>query len=264
MRKTIIFAMSAVSLTLSAPAWAKSPIDGTWKADVKSTQLEEKPIVIELSNGVYHCRSCVPTPVSVKADGQFHAVTGQPYYDKAAVKVVDARTVKTIQQKNGKVVSEQTNSISEDGKTATYSWSNVAPDGSNQSGKSWRKRVSAGATGSHAITGSWMTTGYDNLSDNAITVTFKVEGDMLHMKSPAGESYVAKIDGPEAPLQGDDAGMKVKVRKINATTFEETNLLNGKVVGVTTMSVDPDGKALKAVYENKLRGSKMTYKAIKQ
>lgn len=264
MKKLTVLAVTIAGVAVSAPVFAKSPFDGTWKADIKSTQLEEKPIVLELKNGTYHCRSCTPTAVSVKADGAFHRVGGQPYFDELAVKAVDARTVKMTSKKAGKIVSESTTQIARDGKTATYSWSNVAPDGSSLTGKSWRKRVAAAPKGAHALAGSWMTTGYENVSDNGTTVTFRMNGDTLHMSTPAGESYAAQLGGPETDIKGDDGGTKVRVRKLNASTLEETNLRDGKVVGVTTMTINPDGKTMRAVFENKLRGSKMRYTAHKQ
>lgn len=169
-----------------------------------------------------------------------------------------------MRKKAGKLVAESTTELSEDGKTATFTWSNITPGGTNLTGKGWQKRVSDPVAGAHAVSGSWMMTGYDNVSDAGTTVTFRVAGDMLHMTTPAGESYVARFGGPEAPIKGDDGGTKVRVRKLNASTIEETNVRDGKVVGVTTMSIDADGKAMRAVYENKLRGSKMSYTAYRQ
>ena len=264
MKKSVMLAVAAASIAISTAAWAKSPFDGTWKADIKSTQLEEKPIVLDLKDGTYHCRSCTPAAVSVKADGEFHRVADQPYFDELAVKVVDPRTVKMTSRKAGKVVSESMTEVSEDGSTSSYSWRSVAADGSTLTGKSSRKRVAAAPAGAHASSGSWMTTGYDNVSANATTVTFRVEGDTVHMTTPAGESYTARFDGPEAPVRGDEGGTKVRVRKLGESTFEETDLRDGKVVGVRTISIDPDGKTMRAVYENKLRGSKMKYTAHRQ
>lgn len=264
MTKKSMLLLAAAGIAIAAPAWAESPFDGTWKADVKSTQLEEKPSVYELKNGLYSCKTCVPTAVSVKADGEFHPVAGQAYYDAMAVKVADDRTVKTMRRKGGKPVGESVTELSPDGKTVTFSWNNINPDGSNVSGKGWQKRLSDAPAGAHGISGSWITTGYDNVSDNGVTVMLRVDGDMLHLETPAGESYAAKFGGPEAALEGDDSGTKVRVRWVNASMIEEVNLRDGKVVGVTTMAVEPDGKTMNAVYENTLRGTKMRYKAHKQ
>src|SRR5436309_7238993 len=85
------------------PAFAASPFEGAWKADVSSAQLPTKPDVYQLRKGMYDCKTCVPA-VSVKADGMDHAVTGHPYFDMEAVKVVDDHTVEITEKKNGKVV----------------------------------------------------------------------------------------------------------------------------------------------------------------
>jgi hypothetical protein len=264
MKKSTLMGFTALSIMICTPALAESPFDGTWKADVKSTQLEEKPIVLDLKDGTYHCRSCTPAAVTVKADGKFHRVTGQPYYDELAVHTVDDRKVKMTSRKAGKVVGETVTEIAADGSTATYSWSNVAPDGSSFTGKALRKRVAAAAKGAHALSGAWTTMAYDDVSENGTTVSFKVDGDTVHMSTPAGESYVAKFDGPEVPVTGDLGGTKVKVRKLSDTSFEETNIRDGRVVGISTIEIDPSGKKMQAVYEDKLRGSKMRYTAHKQ
>ena len=263
MKRSMLLALAA-SVALAAPAWAKSPIDGTWKADVKSTQLQEKPDGYELKDGMYHCRTCLPAPYSVRADGRYHAVTGQAYFDELAVKVVDDRTVTTMRRKGGKPAGESTVAISEDGKMATFTWNNPAPDGSALTGKGWQKRLSAAPAGAHAISGSWMTTGYDNVSDNVITTTFRLDGEMLHMSTPGGESYAARLGGEPVALVGDPGGTMIKVRRLSDTSFEEENWRGGKLVGVATMTVGADGKTMDAVYENKLRGTKMMYKANKQ
>lgn len=69
-------------------AIAQSALDGTWKVDVNKAEFPKKPDVYLLQNGMYQCKTCVP-PVDIKADGQDQKVTGHPYYDMAAIKVVN-------------------------------------------------------------------------------------------------------------------------------------------------------------------------------
>ncbi len=61
-------------VAFAAPIWA-APIDGTWKADVKSAKLPQKPDSYLLKNGSYSCETCTP-PYTVKADGAFHPIHG--------------------------------------------------------------------------------------------------------------------------------------------------------------------------------------------
>src|SRR3546814_5681900 len=52
-----------------------------------------------------------------------------------------------------------------------------------------------------------------SISDNALTRSYKVDGNMFSMNSPTGESYSAKMDGSEAPYNGDPGTTTVSVKK---------------------------------------------------
>lgn len=56
-------------LLIPAVVLAQSGIDGTWRIDLSKTQLDSKPRVYELKDGMYSC-SCDPN-VKIKADGEF-------------------------------------------------------------------------------------------------------------------------------------------------------------------------------------------------
>src|SRR5579863_5680099 len=77
---------------LPAMALAQNALVGTWKADLSNLRLPTKPDQFQLSDGEWQCKTCAP-PVTVKADGQAHPVSGHPYYDSMAVRIVDDHTV---------------------------------------------------------------------------------------------------------------------------------------------------------------------------
>src|SRR5215471_6673050 len=85
--------------------FAQSPFDGTWKVDMNKSKLPTKPDVFLLQNGMYECKTCVP-PISVKADGQFQKISGDPYRDAVMVKEVDNKHIEMASQKDGKEVSK--------------------------------------------------------------------------------------------------------------------------------------------------------------
>lgn len=260
----ILVAGVALVLLAPIPALAQSPFDGTWKADVSSAQMGKKPDVYTLMNGAYSCKSCVPA-VSVKADGMDHPVTGHPYYDSEAVKVIDDHTVQFTRKKGGKVVGTDKDTLSADGKTLTFEFS----DSSNTNaapvvGKGTQTRVAAGLAGSHAISGSWRTTSYQTVSDNGLTTTFKTAGDTLTMTTPTGQKYTAKMDGGAAPFTGDPGLTMVSVKRMGGNRIEETDKRGSKVIGVQTMTVSADGKKMHVVYQNKLQGTSMSYDMNKQ
>ncbi len=262
--KAILLGGAALVLLAPIPAVAQSPFDGTWKADVSSAQLPKKPNVYELRNGMYECKSCVPA-VSVKADGMDHAVTGHPYYDMEAVKVVDGHTVEIAEKKGGKLVYTGKQTVAPDGKTMRFEFSDSsATNAAPVVGKGTAMRVAAGLAGAHAVSGSWRTVSYSTISDNGLTVTYKVDGNMLTMTTPTGQHYAATMDGKSAAMNGDPGVTAVSVMRLAGNKIRETDRRGDKVVGVATMTVSADGKTMMVDSQDKERGTTLTYKAMKQ
>lgn len=255
-----------LSLALLCPlcAMAQSVIDGTWKADLSKVQMPKKPDVIVLQNGEYQCKTCVP-PVDIKADGQDHAITGQPYIDSMAIQVVDAHTIKETDKKGGKVVTTSTTTVSPDGKTAKFEFSDTSnSSGAPVTGGGQLKQVAPGPAGSHAASGSWVVAKFADLSDNATEVTYKIDGGMLSMSSPAGQSYQAKLDGTEAPYKGDPGITSVTVKQAGKNAIIETDKRDGKVIAILKSTVSADGKSMNVVFDDKLRDRTMSFVAVKQ
>lgn len=249
---------------LPLAAIAQSGFDGTWKIDLKTAQLPTKPDVLLLQNGRYECKTCVP-PINIKADGQDQKITGHPYYNTVSIKVVNDRTIEETDKKDGKVVGTSTIKVSSDGKTATSEFTDSSDTNSAPvTGKVVMTRVAAGPAGSSPISGSWRTTKIDNISDNALLLTLKVQGNSLSMSSPTGQSYTAKLDGTAAPYKGDPGTNSVSVKRIDKSTVEESDMRDGKVVSVARMTVSPDGKTMAFLIKNMLAGTTTKATANKQ
>jgi len=260
MKKLCLLALLAISL----PAIAQNAFNGTWKGDLSSYQLPTKPDEYLLKDGMYHCKTCAP-PYDIKADGTDQPVKGHPYMDTVAIKVVDDRTIEETDKKGGKTVATSKSVVSPDGKTVRYEFSdssntNAAP----VTGKGEATRVGTQPAGAHAISGSWRNTKMENLSDNALLVTYKVEGDSLSMSTPTGQNYAAKLDGTDAPYQGDPGTTSVSVKSMGKNTIEETDKRDGKVITVTKMTVAADGKTMNIQWEDKLHGTTGKIVATKQ
>lgn len=262
MKRILFLAMFGLFLT-PAFAAAQSAFDGTWKVNMNKVDFPKKPTEYSLQNGMYECKTCVP-PVEIKADGMDQKVTGHPYYDTAAVKVISNSEVDETDKKDGKVVSTSKMMVSPDGKTMTVEFTDSSnTSGAPVTGKGEAMRVGAKPpAGANMITGSWRTTKMENISDNGITWTYKVSGDELTMTSATGQSYTAKMDGTEAPMKGDPGITSVSVKKMGNNTIEETDMRNGKVIGVMKATVS--GNTLSCMYDDKLQGSSMKYTATKQ
>jgi hypothetical protein len=253
-----------LAVLVSVPAIAQSAFDGTWKFNLSDAQFPKKPDVFLLQDGMYHCKTCAPA-IDVKADGQDQPVSGHPYYNTVSIKVVDDRTIEEVDKKDGKTVAMSKTVVSHDGKTATFEFSDSSnTNGAPVTGKGSVTQVSKGPAGSHAVSGSWVTSKLDTISDNGLMVTFKVEGGSLSMTNPTGQSYVAKLDGTDAPYKGDPGITSVSVKSIGQHTIEETDKRDGKVISVGRMTVSADGKTITAKVEDTLRGTKSQFTATKQ
>ena len=262
--KNVSLTVSLMLLVTPVLMLAQSAFDGTWKVDMNKVQFPKKPDVYLLQNGMYECNTCAP-PVKVKADGQDQPVTGHPYYDTAAVTVISDHEIEETDKKDGKTVATSKTTVSPDGNTLTFEFSdssntNAAP----VTGKGEETRVTKGPAGSNAISGSWRIAKFETLSDNAITWTYKVSGDELTMTTPTGQSYTAKLNGTEAPYKGDPGTTAVSVKMSGKDTLVETDKRGDKVLSVSKMTLDPDGKTAKIMVEDKLHGTTSQFVAMKQ
>lgn len=263
MRK-LLFLGLLTSLLTPALVIGQSAFDGTWKLNLNKAELPKKPDSYVLQGGMYHCKTCVP-PIDVKADGQDQKVTGHPYYDTASIRIVDDRTIEETYKKDGKTVITSKTTVSPDDKTLSFEFSDSSATNADPvTGKGEAMRVGKGPAGSHAISGSWRTTKMENMSDNGLTVSFKVENDSLSMTNLTGQSYTAKLDGTEAPYKGDPGTTSVSVKRIDKNTIEETDKREGKVIAVLRLTVSSDGKSMTAEVNDKLQGTTSRFVAEKQ
>jgi hypothetical protein len=258
MKKLLLAALLMASATL----FAQSPFDGTWMTKLDTAKFPTKPDKYSLTNNMYECLTCVPK-VAVKADGNDQKVTGHPYYDTLAVKVVNASSVELIEKKDGKVMGTDTRTVSSDGNTLNDKFTDTT--GSQPvTGAVTSTRVSPGPAGSHAVSGAWRTSKVDSVSSNGLTVTYQGTADGLKMSDPNGNSYDAKFDGKDYPIQGDPGHTMVSLKRIGTDTIEETDKRDGKVVGVNRMTVSKDRKSIHIEFIDKERGTTTTATMEKQ
>ena len=263
--KQLFFLLTLAVLFAPSPATAQSPLDGTWKIDMNKVDFPKKPDVILLQNGMYDCKTCVP-PYNIKADGSDQSVTGHPYYDTVAIKVVSDHQIEETDKKAGNVVGSSTSTVSSDGNTMmfTFTDSSNTNGGPPVTGKGEATRVAKGPAGSSAISGSWRTTKIESLSDNATIWTYKVSGDEITMTNPTGQTYTAKLDGTDAPMKGDPGITSVSVKMHGKDTLEETDKRADKVIGVFKITIAADGKTAKASYDDKLQNRTTNFDVTKQ
>ncbi len=262
--KKLFFVGLAMLLLMPIVASAQSAFDGTWKIDLKKAEFPKKPDVYLLEHGMYQCKTCVPA-IDVKADGQDQKITGHPYYDSMAIKVVNDHEIEETDKKNGKTVATSTTKVSSDGNTLMFTFSDSSNTNAEPvTGNGEETRVAKGPAGAHAISGSWRMSKMDTVSDNGLMWTYKVSGDELTMTSKTGQSYTAKLNGAQAPVKGDPGTTSVSVKMMGKDTLEETDYREGKAISVAKSTVSSDGKTLKIMVDDKLHGTKAEFVAMKQ
>jgi hypothetical protein len=247
MRTTRVGALLA--LMASSPAiFAQSLFDGTWRPDPQRPGPDEKPDVLTLSNGMYECQSCRP-PYRVAADGQDHAVSGNPRFDTVAITIVDSHTVLKTARRNGAIVVESRTVVAADGnsKTETQTVAGVGPRPFHFAAKA--TRVTPAAAGSHALSGSWRVLEADLVNHDEDT-TYRVADGTLTMNDRMGRSFAVKLDGTVAPYRGDDRYTGVAARWIDDRTIEESDRNGDSVVLVAQWQVEPDGRTMHVRFDD--------------
>lgn len=262
--KRLLVAGFVLALLVPACAFAQDAFNGTWKMDPASVhQSGGKAMMISLKNGVYSDNST--PPVSIKADGQDHAVTGHPRFDMIAVKVINDHTIQSTEKKDGKTVWSGTFTAADDGKTATGD-STMYNDGSaTMTSKVKFDRIGKSAGGSNAAEGSWRMSGVMSASGDELTGTYQVDGDKIDYKSGSGTSYTATLGGKAVPVMdnGKSDGT-VSVKRMGNNSLRETYYTDGKVRMTSTMTVSADGKMMKSSNHYAKTGATTTMEAAKQ
>lgn len=254
----------AVLLVTTSPVSAKGIFDGSWKGDMKASTVSTKPSVILIDAGMYTCSTCKPV-VHVPADGAFHPVVGNPYYEELSVGVVNPTTVKRTMRKAGKTVGESTVTLAADGKTSSSVFNDMSADnGIAVTGTSVAERVASGPVGSHALSGSWRPTTDGQMSDSGLLFTVAQSGKVVTYTTPTGISYVTTIGGPASAVTGDPGWTTVSLKEPKTGTLVETDYHDGKAIGVYTMTLSADGQTMTTAVDDIKFGRKSTMVAHKQ
>ncbi len=238
-----------------------SALNGTWEADLATIKFEGKPDEFLLQGGTYKCNTCIP-PLTVAADGQFHAVADRPYYDSMSVKVVDDRTVEFHRRKGDREVGNNILQASADGKTLTNKFHDATTLGSEFDGSTTLQRAGAAPAGAHAISGQWTPDKVGDYTPEALRISFQVDGNTV-TSSFQGQSYTAEIDGPAVAVKNDPGKTTVAVTRDGAG-LKETYTRDGKQVAVSTIAPGADGQSVSISSSDPRDGSKVSWTAKKR
>ena len=240
----------ACSLLMLAPALclAQSLFDGIWRPDPQKPSPNQPPEELTLMGGQYECQSCKP-PYKIAVDGKDHEVKGSPYYTSLSVSIVDGHTVVKTAKRNGRTVARIKEVVSADGRSRTQVQTLIGMAPRTVDFARTYSRIAAGPSGSHALSGSWRELQADLVNHEEDT-TYKLSNNTLSMSDGFGRSFSAKLDGTEAPYNGDPEFTGVSLKMIDSRTIQESDLKDGKVVKIDTWSIRPDGKTMHVRFDD--------------
>ena len=263
MTRAVTALLGSGFLFAALPGWA-SPFDGTWKGDPRSAVVNAQPDEIELKGGIYTCKTCIPA-YSTPADGRFHPVADRVYWDEAAVTVVDDRTVKIDMKMAGALIAENVRTVSADGNSIKTSYGSSANGaGALVEQSQTQLRVGKPLAGAHLISGAWRADSSQMVvSENALTITLKIDGDRLHLTSPLGETLDATLGGDYALIVGDPGKTRTKAALLAPDKLELTDMREGKIVQVTTYTVARDGRTINVAWSDPRDGSSGSFTATR-
>jgi hypothetical protein len=253
----------AVGLLLLVPAisFADGPFDGTWKTRVESLRASGKPDVFDVTQGMYHCASCVPE-VTVKADGSDQSVVGHDYYDSVAVRILSPNSLEIANRRAGKLTATVSYSVSDGGAMLAVKFTDYT-GAQPYSGSFTKKRVGAAPAGAHATSGAWQMDKLSEMADVGRTITYAMTADSFKMNWN-GQSYDAKFDGKEYPIAGDPGNTVVSLKRVGPDTIEEIDKRGGNVTDIVRSSVSGDGKTLHVVDNDVVHETRTEYILDKQ
>ena len=242
-------------------ALASSAFDGTWKSDLHTFKVTGKPDMYELSGGMYACNSCVPA-YKIKADGMDQPVPDDGFSDHAAVSIVDKSTVDITLKKAGKTLVKGVLTVSADGAMFTGKYTNYFGE-KPVMGTITEKRVAAGPTGSHALSGSWMPDSVSDMSEVGRVVMLQGTDNGIRM-SWNGQAVDAKFDGKKYAWSNDPANTMSIFKKLGNNQIEELDYHKDKVTDDTTFTAAADGKSIAVVDTDPVHETKTSYTMDKQ
>ena len=119
------------------------------------------------------------------------------------------------------------------------------------------RRIEKPAAGSQLISGSWRA--YLIHRSSGSVIKYKCTEESFSGETPLGEKFSARFDGKFYPVEDDPGHTLVSAKLLNPNEVEVTHKRKDKIVSVSRMTADPDGKTLHVVFENKDAGTTTTF-----
>ncbi len=239
MPQRIVPSLLAIFL-LATTLWAAdNSFVGKWKLNPEKSILHDQMKVTSAGQNRYAFDFGGGTPEFIVADG-----TDQPGLDGSilAVTVQGPHNWKVVRKKDGKLEVSALWTLSSDGNTLHDNFTGYQSDGFTFH----LDYLYARTAGTSGFAGTWDSTS-ERLDYVVELVVQPYEGDGLSFTDPRQHSTkTMKFDGQDYLVQDPNApkGAMSSSRRINATTLEFTEKINGKVADTQNIQLFPDGKTL--------------------
>jgi hypothetical protein len=238
------------AVLLPSMSWAQ--LAGTWVVQPESTTFQKyTPTTLSLDRGVYRRTDCRGDPIDMPADGAFHEVKKQPFFNSMAVRVLNDHRVAIEQKLADKTTWKGAYVVSKSGAEMTLEFENDLA-AKPVTGALRYVREGAAVGGAHPITGTWRLDKLIRLSPSGSSLTFTLEqsssdqhtDDRFTFLASDGRSAEGKTDVKYYPLQGYLAGATLSVDRLQPEVWKINRNQNGALVELSSAKVSDDGHTM--------------------
>lgn len=217
--------LAIICAATALTAHAASPWDGTWKLDRSKSHLTGTTYTQSQGAGGMWTVDIGPLNFHFATDGKPYPMFDQDHTIIATM--VNANTMKSVNQVKGKTTSVSTDTLSPDGKTISDVTVNTREDGSTYTTTETDTRTAPGK----GFAGTWTSVKTSSSSDAPETITSS--GDSITFTTPAQKSTLTvKLDGtPATPVSPEmTAGVMVSYKKVSDNRLDYSVMLHGNKI----------------------------------
>lgn len=242
LRNAVLAGLAAAVLMMAADAG----YFGKWKIDAAKSDFGDTSFTLSQTSSGDLRYSADGQTYTFKVDGRdYPAMFG----GTAAWKSIDANTLEVTNKLNGKLLTTDTYSLSNDGRSLTVNSKGTKPTGGPIDDTTTFQRA-AGVKGQPSpmlrFEGKWKTKNFKSSAPDVLEFSAAGADGMTFAIIDQKAVCNLKFDGKDYPASGPTMppGVTVAVKKAWTNGFEMTVKMNGKTLYQSSYSASNDGKTL--------------------
>jgi len=230
----LIFLAAALPVLAADPPYA-----GKWKMNPAKSDFGESTITYEQLPSGEMQMTAEGQSFKFKMDGKDYP---DPFGGTVAWKSINATTWESTAKLKGKVLTNDTVTLSADGKTMTVHTKGTKPNGEALDDTATLQRVSGNA----GLAGKWKMKNVKSTAPSTLELTPSGTDGLSFKIVDMGLTCDTKVDGKDYPCTGPTLaeGWTVAFNKSGASGLNITVKMSGKVFYKMAYSVSADGKTL--------------------